>query len=81
MRVVAEIPLADFKLTIYSWNNKYLLKYEKGMYEQTYKINELDVSGDVEIKQICQDPEFLKGVLSRFRDMNQHLNEAHNRVQ
>jgi len=80
MRVVSETPMVEFKLTIYSWNNKYLLKYERGMYEQTYKVSEFDVSGDKDIMTIANDPDFVKEVLDKFKNMNSHLNEALNRI-
>jgi len=80
MRVVAELPHIEFKITIFSWNGKYLLKFEKGMYEQTYKISEMDVNGDEEIKTIARDEEFLKSAMQRFKDMNHNLNNALNKI-
>ena len=80
MRVVAEIPNQNLKITIFSWNGKYLLKFEKGMYEQTYKISEMDINGDDEIKQIANDPEFVAEAMERFKDMNKGLNDALNKL-
>ena len=75
MRVVAEIPHADFKITLFSWNGKYLLKLERGMLEQTYKISEMDVSGDEEVKALLTD-EFIKTVGDIFLQMRRALGEA-----
>lgn len=80
MRVVAEIPSQDFKITVFSWNGKYLIKLEKGMYEQTYKVSEMDVTGDDEIKKVVSDKEFLDTVMKRFKEMNSSLNDALNRI-
>lgn len=80
MRVVSEIPHLEFKITIYSWNGKYIIKLEKGMYEQTYKISEMDISNDEEAKKIVKDEEFMKTVLARFKEMNASLNQALNRL-
>jgi hypothetical protein len=80
MRVVAEIPHQNLKVTIFSWNSKYLIKLEKGMYEQTYKISEMDVNGDEEIKLIATDAVFISEAMERFKEMNKGLNESLNRI-
>lgn len=81
MRIVAEYPNVDFKITVFSWNGKYLLKIEKGMFEQTYKISEMDVTGDAEVKKIVEDPTFVEEVKERFKNMNVSLNSALNRIE
>ena len=80
MRVVAEIPHTNLKITVFAWNGKYLLKLEKGMYEQTYKISEMDVIGDDDIKALATDSIFVNNAIERFIDMNKGLNEALNRI-
>jgi hypothetical protein len=81
MRIVAEYPSVDFKITVFSWNGKYLLKIEKGMFEQTYKISEMDVTGDDEVKKIVEDATFVEEVKERFKNMNLSLNGALNRIE
>jgi hypothetical protein len=76
MRVVLEIPHPDFKVTVYDWNGKYLVKLETAMFEQTYKIRESDVTGDGDIKLLVTDEEFMKGVRERFTEMSRSLGEA-----
>ena len=49
MRLVREIAHSDCKITIFSWNNRYLIKHEQGMLEQTFKIPELDLSGEEDL--------------------------------
>jgi len=80
MRIVAEYPSVDFKITVFSWNGKYLVKIEKGMFEQTYKISEMDVTGDEEVKKVIEDSVFIEEIKTRFRNMNQSLNDALNRI-
>lgn len=80
MRVVAEIPHKEFKIPAFSWKGKYLIKFEKGMYEQTYKLSEMDVYGDQEIKRLSENKEFLKEVMERFKQMNSSLNQALNDI-
>ncbi len=79
MRVVGEIPNPNFKITIFSWNNKYLIKLEQGLLEQTFKVSEMDVSGDEDIKKML-DTSFLETAQNRFNDMNQSLFEALERI-
>jgi hypothetical protein len=75
MRIVGEVPHPELKITLLSWNNRYLVKFEQGYLEQTYKIDQFDVSGDEGAKRIL-DPAFLEGVLQRFRAMDQDWSEA-----
>lgn len=80
MRTVAEIPHSDFKITVFAWNNKYIIKLEKGNYEQTYKVSEMDTNGDEDIHKIIKDENFIEAAKERFKNMNLHLNEALNRL-
>ena len=68
MRLVGEIPHPDCKITIFSWNNRYLVKFEQDYLEQTYKIDQFEVQGDDHLKKII-DPEFIKNALDRFKVM------------
>lgn len=80
MRIVAEIPREDFKITVFSWNGKYLLKFERGSYEQTYKVSEMDLTGDEDIKSILADEEFMKAVSERFVEMSKTFKSALGKV-
>jgi len=80
MRVVTEIPHPQYKLTVFAWNNKYLLKVETPMYEQTYKIGETDLTGDDDIKSIVADEEFMQSVMLRFNEMNESWKKALEKV-
>lgn len=75
MRIVGEIPHEKIKITIFSWNNKYLLKLEKDNLEQTFKVSEMDVTGDEDLKLILNE-KFLEKAMNRFEEMRSALNEA-----
>lgn len=75
MRVVGEIPHEACKITIFAWNNKYLIKLERGAIEQTFKVPEMDVTGDDDIRQLLQGA-FMKKAISRFEEMEASLIEA-----
>nr|WP_299420075.1 hypothetical protein [uncultured Emticicia sp.] len=68
MKFIKEIPNNYCKVSLFAWNNKFILKFEAGMYEQTYKVNEYDVSGEDEIEEMLVDT-FMINVVSRFKSM------------
>ena len=78
MRLVGEISHPDCKITIFSWNNRYLVKFEQGYLEQTFKIDQFDVAGDEGLKKIL-DPTFIKDTLIRFNEMGKAWSETINR--
>ena len=78
MRLVRELSNPDFKITIFSWNNRYLVKLEQGPLEQTFKIPEMDVDNDEELSAML-DAEFLQQANRRFNEMGQSLYEARQR--
>ena len=80
MRVVEEIPHSQFKITIFSWNNKYIIKIEIGQFEQSFKINESDVSGIDDIKLMLNDA-FLSKVMNRFVEMRSDFADSFKKIQ
>ncbi len=68
MRVIAEIPHERYKIQIFNYNSKYLVKVELGQFEQIFKIGELDVNGIEDIKSMFTD-ELLENCLQRFIGM------------
>lgn len=69
MRLVGEVPHPTLKITLFSWNNRYLVKFEQGYLEQTYKIDQFDVSGDQALKDML-DQAFVDSVSQRFEAMD-----------
>ena len=77
MRVIAELPHPDCKISIFSMNQKYIIKLEKGVFEQIYKISELDVSEGVDgVFKILND-NFIKSADERFNQMRIDFNNAY----
>lgn len=68
MRVVDEIPHPRFKIQIFNFNSKYIVKVELGQFEQSYKIGETDVMGLNDVKDMV-NKDFLSACLKRFVDM------------
>ncbi len=76
MRIVKEITGRPCKITVFSWNGKYLIKLESGSFEQTFKVSEMDVLEE-ELDDILSDT-FLNEALKRFDDMAQSLRNSIN---
>ncbi len=74
MRVVREIPNPNCKITIFSWNQKYLIKLESGPFEQTFKVSEFDVL-EQELDEILNE-NFIAEAIKRFSDMRHSLQNA-----
>lgn len=75
MRQVAEIPHERYKITIFNYNAKYMLKIELGQFEQVFKIGETDVFSVEEVKNMVT-PTLLTNCLKRFVEMRSDWEEA-----
>ncbi|MDF3028864.1 MAG: hypothetical protein K0S23_3171 [Fluviicola sp.] len=75
MRVIADIPHPRYKIQIFLYNAKYLVKIELGQFEQTFKIAESDVNGLEELKRMVTD-QLLRNSLERFLSMRTDWEEA-----
>lgn len=79
MRVVKDLTLQGCKVTLFHWNNRYLIKFEVGAFEQTFKVNEFDFTDDQEVIALLDDT-FVEETLARFSAMAQSLHDARQRV-
>ncbi len=79
MRVIAELPHPDFKITIFNMNQKFVVKMERGILEQTYKIADMDLTDGVNSVFELLDEEFLTKVSARFKEMAVDFKESYNR--
>jgi uncharacterized protein YprB with RNaseH-like and TPR domain len=79
MRVVGEIPHPQCKITIFSWNNRYLIKLESGLLEQTFKINEYDIVSEADLFAIVT-PAFIEDAMNQFKAMEKSLRHALDRL-
>ena len=79
MRVVAELPHPEFKITIFSMNQKFIIKAEKGILEQSYKIPDMDLTDGINSVFELLDEDFLKAISARFTDMGKDFKEAYYR--
>jgi hypothetical protein len=68
MRVVKELVQEEIRVSIFSWNNKYILKFELGPMEQTFKLSETDVLEESELDAFLEG-DFFEKVKTRFDEM------------
>jgi hypothetical protein len=81
MRTIAELPHPDCKITIFSMNQKFIIKFEQGNLEQTFKIAEMNVTDGVNGLFQILDDEFIKNVVSQFEEMRIRFSEAYDRYE
>ncbi|MCC8408050.1 hypothetical protein LJ707_03855 [Mucilaginibacter sp. UR6-1] len=77
MRIIAELPHPDFKISILNMNNKFIVKMEQGSLEQSYKIPEMDLTDGVNSVFEVLDEDFLKTVAARFIEMRKDFKDAY----
>jgi hypothetical protein len=70
MRVVSEFSKEGIRVSVFSWNNKYLIKYELGPMEQTFKIPETDILEESDLN-LFYEGKFFDQVVLRFKEMGE----------
>lgn len=71
MRIVGEIPHPNLKITIFLHDSKYAVKFESGLYEQTYKFRSGDHIQSVEDIKSLIDKELMEEVQADLTKMHQ----------
>jgi hypothetical protein len=71
MRVIKETAVNDIRISIFEWNQKYLVKYEWGPLEQTYKIDTWDCPEMEELLLKILHKEVIKAIEENFKGMMQ----------
>lgn len=68
MKQLKQFSEGSLVITLFWWNQKFILKFEQNQLEQTYKISELEYS-EAEFLKLAQNQEFLRSVKKRFEEM------------
>jgi hypothetical protein len=79
MRILKEFLKDEIKITLYQWNNRYLIKLEWEFFEQTFKVPEWDLTSEADLDEIL-NPDFLNSAIIRFHDMATALGQAMQRI-
>ena len=78
MRIIRESNTSQYKITIFDWNNRYLIKVESGYFEQTYKIDKWDITEDG-LNNLLDSTFFLEAG-EIFQSMEKTLSESLKRL-
>lgn len=79
MRIVGHIEHPVLKITVMQMNNRFVLKLEVNMLEQTFKFHEDDnLRTMADIEKIV-DETFLQECIKRFAEMNKSRGEMYQR--
>lgn len=68
MRLVKEVPHERYKIQIFNYNAKYIVKIELGDFEQTFKIRETNIDGLDDVENMITQ-HLLSASLNRFIEM------------
>lgn len=81
MRIIGYLEHPGLKTTVFKMDNRLSVKFETGLYEQTYKFREGEGADTLEDVQRLIDEGFFNGVLEIFKLMhamrNQRLSGLH----
>jgi hypothetical protein len=70
MRVIGEIENTPFKITVFSHNQRFTVKFESGTYELGFRIREDEQYKNFEDVKKFVNPQLVENVKSHFQDMH-----------
>ncbi len=76
MRIIGNIAHPVMKITVFKMDNKLSIKFEAGLYEQTYKFRESQATSSFQDLEKLVDEQFCHAVLAQFSVMHQMKNEV-----
>lgn len=76
MRILGHIDHHTLKITVFQMDNRLSVKFESGLYEQTYKFRSgMEINNLADVKAIVDGP-FIQAVLEEMNRMNRISNQA-----
>ena len=72
MRIINSFIKENIKVTIFDFDLKYVIKFEFGSLEQTYKVDKLEFMNHLDLEEKI-DQNFIKSVNKRFDRMSKDL--------
>lgn len=79
MRIIGYIEHPHLKISVFKLTHRYAVKFESGLYEQTFKFRESEQINGLAALQNLVDQAFLSKVENTFVTMHQTKMEAVNR--
>lgn len=74
MRIIQTIEHPKMRISIFQMNQKYILKFEYGPLEQSYKFDELNFAGIDDFVEQIKSSTLISQSESRFQEMIKDLN-------
>ncbi len=74
MRIIQTIEHPKMRISLFQMNQKYILKFEYGPLEQSYKFDELSFAGQDDFINQIKASELIAQTESRFMEMIKDLN-------
>ena len=75
MKFIKKIPHIEVDISLYEWNQKFIVKFELNGLEQTYKVSQLDIDTKEEV-EAALTPAFVGHVVGLFQDMQDEWDNA-----
>ena len=76
MRIIGYIEHPHLKITVFKMNNRLSVKFESGLYEQTYKFRESEDLKNIEQMRQLVDNQLIIEVEKGLAQKHQHKNQA-----
>ncbi len=76
MRIIGYLEDQRFKITAFKSGNKFALKFETDLLEQTYKVRESNAIANLEDLNKLVDEQFKTFINDQFVQMRKELNES-----
>jgi len=67
------------KISIFQWNEKWIIEFEGGAYKQTFKLSQESIASLEEVKALIT-PRMIEGAIERFRSMHTDFGAAYQHV-
>lgn len=81
MRIVGSIPHPRLKITVFQMNDRFSVKLESGLYEQTYKFRQGSAGDGPEAISRLLDADFLEAVEQDLEQMHRRVLDAMKRLE
>ena len=75
MRIIDSIPHPSISISIFNMNDKYIVKFEAGPMEQSFKFQTEQIKSVENLKKMIND-DFIEKVRLRFNDMFLQMKET-----
>ena len=76
MRILGTIPHAHCRIQIFQYGNRFSLKIEAGLYEQTFKFRESQLIQSIDDVIRLADATFIDNIVAHFDTMHRFSGEA-----